>query len=106
MNDQFTLFSSLKIAINFWDWGIGSYPSTYMRVSNFRQNLGFKISIRLIHGATYTRGYTILNYPPMQGCQLCEKPGFTASNACRGVCKYTYFNAMSLSIPNTLFTGG
>jgi hypothetical protein len=35
---------------------------TYTRVSNFRQNVDSKISLRLIRGSTYTRVYTKLLY--------------------------------------------
>jgi hypothetical protein len=33
-------------------------PSTYTRVSNFGQNMDFKMALQLICGSTYTREYT------------------------------------------------
>jgi hypothetical protein len=37
-------------------------PSTYMRVSNFGQNMGPKMALRLICGSTYTRVYTVIAF--------------------------------------------
>jgi|688.fasta_scaffold418333_1 hypothetical protein len=34
-------------------------PSTYTRVSNFGQNMDFKMALRLICGSTYTRVYRV-----------------------------------------------
>ena len=37
--------------------------STYTRVSNFGQNSSFRMTVRLIRGATYTRVYTVIEFP-------------------------------------------
>ena len=38
---------------------------TYTRVSNFGQNLSYKMTVRLIRGVTYTRVYTVIYEPSL-----------------------------------------